>query len=104
MKQFLILFLSVITLASCSFTSGSGNIVTENRTVEPFDEIVVGGSFDVEVRIGPNAELKVEADDNVLKYIKTTVSGNSLKIRTENNHGFSNVHMKVYITTASVKV
>ncbi len=103
MKQILFLAITVFTLMSCHITTGSGNIVTETRTVGNFDGIMVASSFDVEVKIGPVTTVEVEADDNVMEYIKTTVSGNTLKIRTENNHSFTNTHMKVFITTPSLQ-
>jgi len=102
MKQFLILLFTVFTLASCDYTSGSGNIVTETRKTESFDAISVGGSFEVEIKTGDVTSVVVEADDNIMKYIKTTVSGNTLKINTEDMHNYSDVHMKVIITAPSV--
>lgn len=103
MKQYLIFFISLVTFASCSYTSGSGNIVSETRSVEGFSGITVGGNFEVEVRIGPVTEVRVEADDNIMKYIETDVSGNTLKIRTKNLHNYSDVHMKLYITVPYLK-
>ena len=102
MKQFLFLFFTVIILTSCRFTTGSGNIVSETRNPGSFDAISVGGSFDVEVKIGDIASVIVEADDNIIKYIETRVSGNTLKIRTEGLHNYSDVHMKVYVTVPSL--
>lgn len=102
MKQILVLFITVLSLVSCSYTTGSGDIITENRSVGDFTGISVGGDFDVEVKIGPSTEVKVEADDNIMKYIETRVSGNTLKIRTEDLHNYNDVHMKVYITTPSL--
>lgn len=102
MKKLLIIIISLISLASCSYTSGSGNIVTETRSVGSFNAISVGGSFDVEVKIGPVTEVKIEADDNIIKYIEITVSGNTLKIRTEDLHNYSDVHMKVFITVPAL--
>lgn len=102
MKQFLILLFVIFTLASCDHTSGSGNIVTETRSTGSFDAISVGGSFDVEVKMGDAVSVVVEADDNIIKYIETKVSGNTLKIRTEDLHSYSNVHMKVYVTVPSL--
>ena len=98
MKQIIFLFTAVILLNSCNYTTGSGNIITEKRNTGNFSGISVGGSFDVEVKIGPVAEVTVEADDNVIKFVQTTVSGNTLKIRTEGLHSMNNVHLKVYIT------
>jgi hypothetical protein len=103
MKQILLLMISIATLASCNFTTGSGNIVNETRTVGNFDGISVGGSFDVEVKIGPVTSVVVEADDNIIKHIETSVLGNTLKISTEGLNSIANVHMKVYITTPSLK-
>jgi Putative auto-transporter adhesin, head GIN domain len=103
MKRFLTLLLAVFIFASCDHTSGSGNIVTETRNTGSFDAISVGGSFDVEVKMGDVVSVVVEADDNIIKYIETKVSGNTLKIRTEDLHSYSDVHMKVYVTVPSLK-
>ena len=99
MKQILFFLISCVLLASCDYTTGSGNIITQNRSVGNFSGISVSNSFDVEVKIGPVAEVRVEADDNVMKYIVTNVSGNDLRIKVEGMHNINNVHMKVYITT-----
>jgi Putative auto-transporter adhesin, head GIN domain len=98
MKQILILLFTVLTLTSCDMTTGSGNIVTEIRKTGSFDAISVGGSFEVEIKTGDVISVVVEADDNIMKYIETRVSGNTLKINTEDLHNYSDVHMKVYIT------
>jgi len=99
MKHILVFFIALISLVSCDYTTGSGNIITKTRSVGSFNGISVGGGFEVEVKIGPVTEVTVEADDNIMKYIEITTSGNILKIRTEDLHNYSNVHMKVYITT-----
>lgn len=102
MNRILFAFVSLFSLASCSYTSGSGNIVSETRSVDTFTGISVGGSFDVEVRKGPVTEVRVEADDNIMKYIETSVSGNTLRIRTRDLHNYSDVTMKVFITTPAL--
>ena len=99
MKQLLLVLTTILTLASCHFERGSGNIISENRKLADFKEITVGSSFDVEVKMGATTDVRVEADDNVIKYIETEVSGNTLKIGFKSNHGFSNTHLKVFITT-----
>ena len=53
----------------------------------------------MEVKTGTVASLVVEADDNVIKYIETTVSGNTLKIRTDDFDNYTDVHMKIYYRT-----
>ncbi len=102
MKNIAILFLSMIILASCQHKTGSGNIISETRKVNNFNGVSVGGGFDVEVKVGPVTSVVVEADDNILQYIRTATSGNTLKISTEDLNNYSDVHMKVYITTPSL--
>ena len=92
----------LLLLTSCNFTTGSGNIVTEKRSVGNFTAINVSNAFDVEVKIGPAEELRIEADDNIMKYVRTEVSGNTLTIKIDHLHNVSNAHLKVYITTPSL--
>ena len=65
-----------------SFNSiaGSGVAATESRNVSEFKGIDVGGVFQVEVTAGKDYGVVVEADDNLLQYVKTEVSGGVLKI------------------------
>lgn len=102
MKRFFLFLFSAVIFTSCNYTTGSGNMITENRSVGSFTGISVSGDFEVEVKIGAGPTLTVEADDNVMKYIETRVSGNVLRIRTEGMHNYHDVHMKVYVTTASL--
>ena len=98
MKYILLLTALFITLTSCHYISGSGKIITDKRPTGNFTEIVASNGIDVEVRLGNQQEVLVEADDNIIKYIVTSVNNGVLKIRMENNTSISNSHMKVYVT------
>lgn len=102
MKQITILFFAMLVLVSCNYKTGSGNLTTQTRNIENFNAITVGGGFDVEVKTGPVFSVVVEADDNIIKYIETSISGNTLRIRTEDLNNFSDVHMKVYVTAPAI--
>ena len=102
MKYILLLTALCITLTSCHHISGSGNIITEKRATGNFTEIVASTGIDVEVRLGNQQEIIVEADDNVIKYIVTSVSGGVLKITMENNTSILNSHRKVYVTALMI--
>jgi Putative auto-transporter adhesin, head GIN domain len=102
MKQLLVILSAFVVLNSCDYTTGSGNVITETRNVGDFNSIAASSSFDVEVKIGPVAEVRVEADDNIMEHIVTKVSGNELRIKIEGMHSLNNVHMKVFITTPSL--
>ena len=83
MKHIIYLLFILSLLGSCSHKTGSGNIISEHRSASNFDGISVGGGFDVEVKTGPAISVVVEADDNIMKHIETSVSGNTLKISTK---------------------
>jgi len=63
--------------------SGSGNLATEKRDVTDFQEIEVGGVFEVEIVAQKDFSVEIEADDNLLYLIKTEVSGGVLRLETE---------------------
>ena len=62
---------------------GSGNVQTEKRSVANFKAIEVGGIFEVEVVAQKDFSVEVEADDNLLQFIRTEVKGGTLEISTE---------------------
>lgn len=77
---------------------------TENRQIDNFSEISVGGSFDVYLKQGSKAELKVEAQNVKLEDIVTEVSGDKLTIRLRdklwNTSGRSG---KIWVTYTNLK-
>ena len=82
------LSLSVIAFffSSCdsNCVTGSGKQVSETRSVGDFSEIETGGSIKLIIKQGPKA-VRVVADDNILKLIKTDVDGNTLDIDQDGN-------------------
>ena len=98
MKHLFFLLPAFFALSSCHFVTGSGNIISEKRVTGSFTGISAGGDFEVEWKNGPVTEVIVEADDNIMQYIETRVTGDILKIGTRDLHNFNSVHMKVYIT------
>jgi hypothetical protein len=77
--------LLIVTAAGCGTDGddavrGSGDIVTEVREVSGFSEVQIEGSGDVIVDVGESESLTIEADDNLLELITTSVSGSRLEI------------------------
>jgi hypothetical protein len=60
--------------------AGSGVAKTETRTVEDFQNIETSGAMIVEVKTSKEFFVEVEADDNLLEYVKTEIDGDTLKI------------------------
>jgi len=86
-----------ILFTGCDSKSGSGNIVTETRNTGSFDGVSVSGNFNVEIKKGSKEQVIIEADDNLIKNIETTVTGGTLRIRTSDNN-LHDPHFKVFIT------
>ncbi len=92
MKKILVIslcFLLLLTTA-CSITingpttvRGSGNIKSETRSVSGFTGVQLSSSADVEISFGDTESVSVEADDNLLPYIRTYVRAGTLVIDTQ---------------------
>jgi Putative auto-transporter adhesin, head GIN domain len=86
MKKITIVFLTVcIALASgCRWVGirGNGHIETEDRTISSFTEIDTGGAFEIEWQSGSPA-LRITTDENLLSYVESDVSGDTLHLRTQ---------------------
>src|ERR1044071_5326116 len=65
---------------------GSGNESTDNRKVTTFTELDIAGGFNVTLVQDSSNNVIIQADDNILKLIKTHVSGDKLKISTDNKN------------------
>jgi hypothetical protein len=66
------------------FVRGSGVVAEEIRNVSDFDCVVLSGTANLFVEQGDEHTLRIEAEDNLLRYIETHVEGSTLDIST--NH------------------
>jgi hypothetical protein len=85
MKKISFVFLAacVVLAAGCRWVGirGNGHIKTEERTISAFSEIDAGGAFVIEWQSGPPG-LRITTDENLLSYIESDVSGETLHLRT----------------------
>jgi putative autotransporter adhesin-like protein len=98
-----VLCLGLVAINTCNPNAiqGSGISKTESRAVGSFSKIVLTGSPDVEVAIGPVASVSVTADDNILPIIETTVRGDTLGINSKGSY-ITKVGAKVNITVPTL--
>lgn len=71
------LILSVLIVSGCGIR-GSVDVVTEDRGASDFDRVSLTGAGKVIVTQGKKESLTVEAERNILPYIKTEVQGGTL--------------------------
>ena len=89
----LIALFITLTLASCNANlnlgdgiDGSGNVVTEKRTIDaPFTKIDASSGVEVIVEQGAATEVEVEVDDNLMEHIITRVENGTLIVKIEGN-------------------
>jgi hypothetical protein len=74
--------LVALLLSACGINviNGSGNIRTESRPVSGFTAVNFSGFGELTIMQGEAEALTIETDDNLLPYIKTTVSQGTLTI------------------------
>ncbi len=77
----------VSSMSACMLNCihGSGKQASEDRKVTDFKKISISGGFKVILKQDSSMSLHITADDNLLKYIKTEISGTRLKIYTKKN-------------------
>ncbi len=83
---------------------GSGNVITEKRSVSGFDQLVLSGIGDVDLTQGSSDSLEIEAEDNIIPYIKTEVSGGVLRISFERKSIFPTKPIKFHLTMRDIHV
>jgi hypothetical protein len=59
---------------------GSGQVVSESRTLADFDSIEIDYPVELTVQQGASNSLTIEAEDNLLPQLDTRISGNTLTI------------------------
>jgi len=114
----IILLIAIITMAcSCSLLSlpdfrslerlrGSGTLVTEEREIGAIDEVQIGGTGILHLIQGESAELIIEAEDNLIDNITTSVVGDRLIIQPESdwfNLWFPTKEIHYYLTLPSIE-
>ena len=84
MKKITILFFAcVVLVAGCRWVGirGNGNIKTDERTISAFTNIRASGAFVIEWQNG-EPSLRITTDENLLPYIETKTTGETLRLDT----------------------
>ncbi len=81
--------------------SGSGILVSEQRSMGDFGSIVSTGPVTTVVRQGNSREVLVTADDNLIQRVKTTVIGHTLHISLEDGQ-YHSIWIRVEVVVPSL--
>lgn len=103
---FFLLTLSIITVgcngAFHSTVEGNGNTTTKSFNVSEFANIDASSAFDIDVIVGESQSVKIETDENLMKYVEVFVKNNTLYLKLENNTNI-NGDMEVSISVETLK-
>src|SRR4051812_16731894 len=76
---------AAIVVTSCSAIGptviGSGNVQTDQRSVDSFTRLSVAEAIKATVIVGPDVTVSVTTDDNVLANVSTTVVAGKLTVQ-----------------------
>lgn len=98
-----LLIFSAFTIRNERIT-GSGNIKQEVRSQNPFKSISTSGNYNVYIQQGSKRDIQIEADDNLLPYIITTVDGNELRINTKKGYDIKPTKtINIYVTVEELE-
>jgi hypothetical protein len=98
-----LLIFSAFTIRNERIT-GSGNIKQEVRSQNPFKSISTSGTYNVYIQQGSKKDIQIEADDNLLPYIVTSVDGNELRINTKKGFDIKPTKtINVYVTVEELE-
>ncbi len=73
----------VALLSACNGVRGSGVPASEDRPVEAFSRVELGGAFEFELTVGAAPSLTLSADDNLLPLITSEVVDGTLTLGIE---------------------
>ena len=83
---------------------GSGNVVTKDVAIQPFDQLEASGVFNVVLTQGNKESLKIEAEDNLQALFEIKNEGSKLMVdMKKDSHFNSKKKMTVYITFKNLK-
>jgi hypothetical protein len=79
---------SITLFSSCRrfrCVKGTGNVRTETRKMSGFTKLDIAGGYKVTLKQDSTESISITTDDNLFKYIQTTVEGNTLKLHSRRN-------------------
>lgn len=91
-----LVFIMVTTISSC-IKIGSGNVISEDRSVSGFSKVLIKGSGNLYIEQGDEESITIEAEDNILPLIKTEVSGNTLTISLKSGTKITTKSMEFHL-------
>ena len=111
-KQIMLFVLAFVVFYGCNNTTnidddndtiqGSGEIVTQTRTVNECSGLSIKSFGDVYLTQDDNQSIRIEADDNIIDQVITREENGVLVVGLENG-SYSNVTLRVYASLKTIE-
>lgn len=99
----------MVTASSCHYVfgkrvHGNGNIKTETRAAGQFTAIDVSGSINIYAKQDSVPSVRIEADENLMEYIRVENDGGTIHIHEEEGYNLRPTkEIRVYVSGPSIK-
>jgi len=107
MKKITGIVLVIVVLgSSCMWeghrVKGNGHVTTQSKPIGDINGVELHNSFDVILIEGSPANVRIEAEENIIPYIELQVENGVLNIRTQDNVSLrTKKSVKIYVTAPS---
>lgn len=106
-KQLFFFTMLLFAATSCfeDFTiRGNGIATSQGRSVSSFNKVKSAGDFEIHITKGNVTEVLINAEENIIPYIETSVSGNTLLIDIPGWHNIKHqLPIKIYVTVPTLE-
>lgn len=106
MRKYVWLLIAIpVMMSSCRYVlgkriRGNGIIKTEDRNVSPFKNVEVSGAINVYVSQGESKPVRLEGDENLLRFIEVLQEGDRIIVRTRPGYNLSPTgDLRIYVTS-----
>ena len=90
------------TACGIRINTDSGDLVAKTFEIEDFNELEIVGAFDVDVDVGPEPSLEVEADEDSFNDIQIDQSGDRLVIEIDDGWFSVSGPIRIQLTTPAL--
>jgi uncharacterized protein YdeI (BOF family) len=89
------MIMAVMLVSACTQRTGSGNVLSEVRKMDRFEGINVSGEMSITITPSAKYDVKVTADDNIIKHVNTVVKGDQLYVECGRENEESNITVNI---------
>lgn len=82
---------------------GNGQLKKETRNVAAFTSLASAGAFDVQINYGNSGSISLEAEENLLPYIETTVEDGELRLGVKKGYNVRS-KKKIQVTVSMTRM